>query len=230
MTDKLEHQPDTRSDLGGDAVPHPLPVSRAAELSTSKVLAGGMAAATSAVVGSHYGVLGTVGGAAVGSVVTTVGATIYQRSLEHARDRVARRMPHSAAPRQRTVAAVGRLPLRRVLRVSLIGTLLIFGLALGVVTGIEWAKGSPLSGGSGGTSLGHVFTPPAADARPIPPSPIPPRPVEPERAAPTTSAEPERSATPSLLPTAPKDRSQPPSVSITPSSPLPLPPIGSTRR
>jgi len=44
----------------------------------------------------------------------------------------------------------------------LIGTVMIFLLALALVTGIEWAKGSPLSGGGGGTSIGHVLDPHAA--------------------------------------------------------------------
>ncbi|NMI01935.1 hypothetical protein, partial [Pseudonocardia acidicola] len=37
-------------------------------------------------------------------------------------------------------------------------TVLIFALGLLVVTGVEWAKGSPLSGGDSGTSVSRVFS------------------------------------------------------------------------
>jgi hypothetical protein len=57
---------------------------------------------------------------------------------------------------------------RRSLKMLLIGTVMIFLLALALVTGIEWAKGSPLSGGGGGTSIGHVLDPHAAR----PPTPV----------------------------------------------------------
>jgi hypothetical protein len=190
-------------------------MSKATELSTSKVVAGGMAAATSAVLGSQFGAFGTVGGAAVGSVVTTVGTSLYQRSLEHARSRVTARLPMQvgrgqqppeggippsatvrntaadtveltsaqgvapgraeravpgragkAAPGRAGKAAPGRagkaapaerVPPRHWARALLIGTALVFCLGLALVTGIEWVKGSPLSGGSGGTSVGAVL-------------------------------------------------------------------------
>jgi hypothetical protein len=116
-----------------------------------------MAAATSAVFGSYFGVFGTVGGAAAGSVATAMTSDIYQRVLERTRDRIRPRggapaggylpSPGQAAPRAR------RRGLPRLLFVSVV----IFALGMGVVSGIEWVRGAPLSGGERGTSLSHVL-------------------------------------------------------------------------
>lgn len=48
-----------------------------------KVLAGALAAITVAVLGSFLGVAGTLAGAAIASVVGSVGTEIYERSLKH---------------------------------------------------------------------------------------------------------------------------------------------------
>ncbi|GEL20506.1 hypothetical protein [Pseudonocardia asaccharolytica] len=58
---------------------------------------------------------------------------------------------HSAPP-----TSARRLNPRRVLVLSGV-TVVIFVLGLLVVTGIEWAKGSPISGGDAGTSVGRVL-------------------------------------------------------------------------
>jgi hypothetical protein len=161
----------------------PSAVKKAAEkLSMSKVLAGSMAAATSAVFGSYFGTLGTVGGAAVGSVATTVATSIYQRSIERTRETVKSKVLGVAGrvgtdgevqqfepvEDERTVrleagraAPAEARPSRRPVRLLVTGTFLIFLVGLALVTGIEWAKGSPLSGGTGGTSVGRVLERPA---------------------------------------------------------------------
>lgn len=134
----------------------PVPVRKGRSLSTSKVLAGGLAAATSAVLGSYLGVLGTVGGAAAASVATALSSELYQRSIEHTSDRLRGR---GRASGPQPMPASGPPPVRRRgggLRV-LIGTLVIFAVGIGVVSGIEWARGAPLSGGTHGTSLGRVL-------------------------------------------------------------------------
>jgi hypothetical protein len=163
------------------------------KLTLSKVLAGGMAAATSAVLGSYFGALGTVGGAAVGSIATTVATNVYQRSLERTRELTLSRA-RSAGGRPRDGATdsaqlaqpvwvrpveqqptvrleAGRAArslvrsIYRSLAVLAAGTALIFALGLAMVSGIEWAKGSPLSGGTSGTSVGRVLAP---EPRPAP--------------------------------------------------------------
>lgn len=55
----------------------------------SQVLAGALAAVTAAVLGSTMGFAGTVAGAGLASVITTVGGTIYLRSIQRTRERVA---------------------------------------------------------------------------------------------------------------------------------------------
>jgi hypothetical protein len=154
------------------------PVKKASDqLSMSKVLAGGMAAATSAVFGSYFGTFGTVGGAAVGSVATTLATRLYQRSIEHTRDSVKAKVQivagrgddsatASKIETQRTVQldpelaapASGR-PGGRSVKILVLGTVMIFLIGLALVTGVEWAKGSPLSGGSTGTSVQRVLEP-----------------------------------------------------------------------
>jgi hypothetical protein len=58
------------------------------ELSAAQVAGGALAAITSAVAGSTLGVNGTLAGAAVGSVVATVGGELYTHSLRRTEERV----------------------------------------------------------------------------------------------------------------------------------------------
>ena len=57
-------------------------------LTFPQIAASALAAATAAILGSFMGVLGTIGGAAVASIISTVGSALYQRSREATRDRV----------------------------------------------------------------------------------------------------------------------------------------------
>lgn len=151
-----------------DEAPQIANMPTATSLSTSKVLAGGMAAATSAVLGSYFGAFGTVGGAAAGSVATAVSTTVYQRSIERtrnslrarvtanaygptARGHLQRRQAHGPQP----VARHRHLP--RALLATIVTGVAIFALGLGAVTGVELVHGAPLSGGSHGTSVGRVL-------------------------------------------------------------------------
>ncbi len=128
------------------------------DLSVNKVLAGAGAAVTSAVLGSFFGVAGTVVGAAVGSVASTVATSLYEYSLNRTRDQIKARLnagsgshPHDPPDPPR------RRPWGRLIG----GTALVFLLGMLVVTGIEFVKGSAISGAPG-TSVGRVFVPSAA--------------------------------------------------------------------
>jgi hypothetical protein len=162
---------------------------KAAELSINKVLAGAGAAVTSAVLGSYFGATGTVAGAAFGSVASTVATTLYQRSLDRTRDHIVARVrlsggrqtgisdaptvqltvpqPRVSSDAATTDAATTQLRvepvLRRPRRIWLWAgaTVLVFVIGLLVVTGLEWAKGSSLTTGTPGTSVGRVLTPSA---------------------------------------------------------------------
>jgi len=54
------------------------------DLSLTQLVAGSMAAATAAALGSRLGVLGTISGAAIGSVTSAVAASLYAKSMRHA--------------------------------------------------------------------------------------------------------------------------------------------------
>lgn len=95
-----------------------------------QILAGALAAIVAALIGSRIGVAGTVLGAGVASVLTTLGVALYQRM-------------HARAPKWTALAA---------------GGVLAFVLGMVLITGLEWAKGSPLSGGNG-TTVGGVVRP-----------------------------------------------------------------------
>lgn len=60
------------------------------QLKTTQVTAGALAAVTAAVLGSKLGIAGTVSGAALASIITTVGNVVYQRSLERTKRSVDR--------------------------------------------------------------------------------------------------------------------------------------------
>ncbi|MHA6796861.1 hypothetical protein ACVGVM_25610 [Pseudonocardia bannensis] len=130
-------------------------------------------------------------------MITTVGSTLYQHSLDRTRETVKKRIKlpsgrtvevtrdartgldasaQMTIPLQRTSSGGPLRPVesaetrqvapaletsdnRRPRRLLLMagGTLLIFVLGLLVVTGVEWAKGSPLSGGDSGTSVSRVL-------------------------------------------------------------------------
>jgi hypothetical protein len=93
-------------------------------LSLTQVAGGAVAAAVSAVAASFFGVGGTVGGAALGSVVYTLAATIFSRSVNHAakvsrtlviRRAVAPARPDGAAPTSAVPAvAAGEEPAEKV--------------------------------------------------------------------------------------------------------------------
>jgi hypothetical protein len=157
------------------------PAKAAADLTINKVVAGAGAAATSAVLGSYFGATGTVAGAALGSVASTVATTLYQRSLDRTRDHIVARVklvpgrrtnlsdaptvhleaPAPASPDAPTTQLRVEPVLRRPRRIWIWAgaTALVFVISLLVVTGLEWAKGSSLTTGQPGTSVGRVLTP-----------------------------------------------------------------------
>jgi hypothetical protein len=71
-----------------------------------KTIAGALAAVCAAVVGSYLGVAGTLIGAAVASIVGTVGTEIYERSLNKGREKLQTLAPTFV----KTPAAVGTPP------------------------------------------------------------------------------------------------------------------------
>jgi hypothetical protein len=74
------------------------------DLTVNKVIAAAGAAATSAVLGSFFGAMGTIGGAAIGSVVSMLTTSFFEHSLDRTRDTVKARVK---LPGGRTVQVEG---------------------------------------------------------------------------------------------------------------------------
>lgn len=72
------------------------------DITATKVVAGALASITAAVAGSQLGVAGTISGAALVSIVSTVGTALYQAPLERTKNKVRHRVTLNTAPfRQR---------------------------------------------------------------------------------------------------------------------------------
>src|SRR4051794_26455207 len=96
--------------IGGGATPEDdSPAVKSSGLSIPQIVSGALAAATAAILGSFLGVAGTIGGAAVASIISTVGASLYQRSLERTRDAVKDRLVVNAAAGTKVAQAVAKV-------------------------------------------------------------------------------------------------------------------------
>ncbi len=177
-----------RADGDSTVVVDTAPAAARPDLSVNKLLAGAGASVTSAALGSFFGAEGTVFGAAFGSVASTVATTLYQRSLDRTRDtlvariRVNRRgepiatddpdatvllprQPADGEPPPDRPDVAGGSPSRRRWLIGIGASVLVFVIAMVTITGIELAKGSTLTRGNEGTSVGRVIAPapPAAE-------------------------------------------------------------------
>lgn len=149
----------------------------------SQVLAGALAAVTAAVLGSTMGVAGTVVGAGLASIVTTLGGALYLRSIQRTKQGV-RSVRNKVVTRAggTTVTLIEEGPepgsdehtddehtdeeqpqaTRRVRWPTVVvGSVLAFVLGMMAVTGVEWLRGEQLSGGEGTTVGGIVRSGPA---------------------------------------------------------------------
>ncbi|MFD9733659.1 hypothetical protein [Umezawaea sp. NPDC059074] len=225
------------------------------DLKPAQIAAGALAAVTAAFLGSKLNVAGTVAGAAVASVVSTIGSALYQSSIERTRASV-RRVGSKAwvvkPAAGRTDAEVVEeieedkvhtVPVtevdtedktpetRRWPRIAA-GALLVFVLGMLAVTGVEWVRGAPLSGGTEGTSLGAVVgkptdrkpeaPPPSGASTPDAPSATTPPPSTTSGAPSTTtgSSAPSTSSQPSTTPSSTAlQTSEAPPVQSTPAPP-----------
>ena len=182
----------------------------------SQVMAGALAAVTAAVLGSTMGFAGTVIGAGLASVVSTVGGALYLRSIQRTRQSVesvrnlvvaragatrvtlvdeepaappassvpdpssvpdvpdAPDVPDGSEPSDTAPAGEEQPPPARRLRwpALIAASVLAFVLGMLVITGVEWVRGAPLSGGAGTTVGGIVRTHPGGGGgnTPAPPS------------------------------------------------------------
>jgi hypothetical protein len=166
------------------------------QLHVAKLLAGALAAVTAAVAASFFGVDGTLIGAALGSVLVVLGEALYARSLASAhtlaRRSLLRRVDQGTDGEEDAASTVHPRPLhwRRVA----VAAVAAFGIAVGVITGVEAVAHQPLASLFGSrsqqgasTSLGVVV---AAADRSVSPAVRAPATstTSPAGSAPTTTA------------------------------------------
>lgn len=161
-------------------------------ISVAQIVAGALASVTAAVIASYFGIGGTLIGAAITSVVATVGGALYKLSLESAQARVVRvtRNPRTGElTREVTQEPIPTRPTRQI-RWGLVASafVLVFSLAIGTVTAIEVAAKEPLAAvlgrqgtTPGETSVGSVVQS-VAETAPAPTA----SPAEPPSSAPST--------------------------------------------
>jgi len=216
------------------------PESPKVQLSVLQVIAGALAAVTAAAVASTLGVAGTLLGAAVMSIIATVGSALYNHSLEQARTRIRiRRNPRTGLPEQEVIvpARPRRLPWGGI--AGMAG--LVFALALGGITAVELMARRPLAtivrappattaGGrppvTAGTTLQQVLQSTTNTVRHVTPTPDAPA------QAPAGTATPDEQTPANATPTsgaatspAPSpDVQPPPSPALPEPTPLPSPP------
>ncbi|WP_336028898.1 hypothetical protein [Geodermatophilus sp. FMUSA9-8] len=142
------------------------------QLSPVQVAAGALAAVSSAVVLSFFGVAGTVIGAALASIVSTVGSALYSASLTTTGERLRKARVHRPAPvaDPADTTATRELPASldprrapaprqrpRWVRVGAYAAA-VFVTAMVVVTGIELVSQQPVSALVGGTETSSSST------------------------------------------------------------------------
>lgn len=201
-------------------------------LKTNQVMAGALAAATAAVLGSTLGVAGTVLGATVASLVTTVGSAVYQRSLERTTEGVRTIRTKVVTRAGSTVVETTPEPEeptpprgRRLRPAALLAAVVVaFALGMGLVTGLEWLRGTSLTG-TEGTTVGGLIAP-RPNPHPVPPTadPTPTRterpPFAPPSSTPTSTPTP---TNPTPTPTTTTTTTTAPPSSSTPTTPQPTP-------
>jgi hypothetical protein len=139
------------------------------DLSLTQLLGGSAAAATAAALGSRLGVVGTIAGAAVLSLISAIAASLYTASMARARDAVVlvrtRRgdleevplstvEPPEATMGRRAHPTWWRRPDRATTRRMLVTTGAVFAVAAAFLTGLQLATGTQVTG----TSIGGAVS------------------------------------------------------------------------
>jgi hypothetical protein len=192
------------------------------ELNVTQLIAGAGATVTATVAASYFGVGGTLIGAGAVSVLSTVGATIYQHFLDRGKQRIVAKIPARVGAEGEAdpvpTGAGGRAWPKWYVLCGAAGG--IFLAVMGLVTAFELFTGKPLSNTvQGRTGHGTSVHPELSRVRPAPGPPVSGEATPDTRTTPSASAMPGR--TPRSTPT--------PVVSVTPDRvpglrPSPTPP------
>ena len=152
-----------------------------AQLSATQVAAGALAAVSSAVVASFFGLAGTLIGAALASVISTVSAALYSNSLQKTNEKLRRARGQvtgrlSAADETTVASAAPAAPATQVLPAHLdprraparrsrprwtrvaVYAAAVFVMAMGVITGIELIGQKPVAALVGGAETSQETT------------------------------------------------------------------------
>ncbi|MGY6657838.1 hypothetical protein ACXIZN_37330 [Amycolatopsis sp. TRM77291] len=137
-----------------------------------QVTAAAMAAITAALLGSTLGVAGTVAGAGLASVITTLGGELYLRSLQRTKDAALKARVVLTVPGRRKVLDPAEQETVRITqsedeepsgrkfkpRWAVIAgvSVVAFAVALVAITGFEGATGKTFGGGTG-TTIGKII-------------------------------------------------------------------------
>jgi hypothetical protein len=150
--------------------------SKRTQLSPVQVAASALAAVSSAVVASFFGVAGTLIGAALASVIATVSGALYTESLTKTNTKLKRVLTGRSATPRSTSPAAGEDPATRALPVHLdprrapaqrrrprwsrvaVYAVAVFVVAMGIVTGIELIGQKPVSALVGSSSPSDTTT------------------------------------------------------------------------
>ncbi|MGR6967939.1 hypothetical protein ACU610_26120 [Geodermatophilus sp. URMC 61] len=154
---------------------------KSAQLSATQVAAGALAAVSSAVVASFFGLAGTLIGAALASVISTVSAALYSSSLQKTNEKLRRARGQltgrqSRVEETRVAPAATADPVTKVLPAHLdprraperrprprwakvaVYAAAVFVIAMGIVTGIEFIGQKPVSALVSGTETSRTTT------------------------------------------------------------------------
>lgn len=174
------------------------------QLSIVQVIAGALASVSAALVASTFGLKGTLLGAAITSIVASIGGALYTHSLHRARVRIQTRFNPYTGAIERVVIRPPRA--RRPIRWGKVAGVagLVFVLAMGAITIVEVAARRPVAAlvGSvpsqhGGTTVGTLLQ----DAPGAAPISLPTIPASPTPAS-TVTATPNGTPAPGQTPAA----------------------------
>jgi hypothetical protein len=128
------------------------------QVSVVQIIAGALASVSAALVASTFGLKGTLLGAAVTSIVASVGGALYTHSLHQARAHIQTRFNPYTGAIERVVIQPQRA--RRPIRWGMVAGVagLVFVLAMGVITVVEVAARRPVAALVGSTSPQHGGT------------------------------------------------------------------------
>lgn len=178
------------------------------EVTLTRLVATALAAITAAFLGSRLGMAGTVIGAGVASIVSTVAGALYQHSLDRTSNRLRSRVTQSHE-RIETDRPPADIPRRRLnWRMVAAVTVAAFVIGMGAITGYELLTHGPISGGGNGTTISNLF-----GRQPAGHPPAPNQPSAPTSVTTTTQSPPTTTTTQAPTPT-----TTPPPTTTTPPS------------